>query len=69
MRAEHLWMWICAATREEDPKPGNWEKVVAIIQVAFRVVELVAPFDWKNLAMIPKWGGIDFRGIGLIEFL
>ena len=69
MRAEHLWMWLRAATREEDPKPGNWEKVVAIIQVDFRVVELVAQFDLKTLVMIPKGGGIHFRGIGLIEFL
>ena len=34
IRAEHLSMWICAATREERPAPGSWEKVIAIIQAA-----------------------------------
>ena len=36
IRDKHLRMWLCAATGEEDPDPGNWEKVIAIIQVAFR---------------------------------
>ena len=36
MRAEHIKMWLHAATWEEAPNPGNWEKVFAIIQAAFR---------------------------------
>ena len=36
MRAEHLRMWICAETQEEDPDPGNWGKVTTIIQASFR---------------------------------
>ena len=40
VRAKRLRMWLRATTREEDPEPGNWEKVFSIIQVAFRGVEL-----------------------------
>ena len=36
MRSEQLRMWIRAAMQEEEPDPGNWEKVVAITNVAFR---------------------------------
>ena len=32
MRSEPLRMWICAEMQEEDSDPGNWEKIVAIIQ-------------------------------------
>ena len=42
MRAEHLRMWLRAATREEDPNPGKWEKVFAIIQESLRGGELTA---------------------------
>ena len=42
MRAENLKMWLCAATWEEDPNPGNWEKVLSIIQADFRGGELAA---------------------------
>ena len=43
MKAEHLRMWHRSAKREEDPDPGNWDKVVALIQKAFRGLELVVP--------------------------
>ena len=69
MRVYHLRMWLCAATREEYPDLGNWEKVVAIIQAAFRGGELAAPSACQMVVMIPKWGGTDFRGIGLVEVL
>ena len=36
MKVEHLRMWHHAETREKDPDPGNWEKVVALIQAASR---------------------------------
>ena len=36
MKAKHLRMWHCTAKWEEKPKPGNWEKVAAIIQADFR---------------------------------
>ena len=36
MKAKQLRMWLCAKTREEDPKLVNWEKFVAIIQEDFR---------------------------------
>ena len=36
MRAEHLQSWMREATREESPDPYHWEKVVGMIQAAFR---------------------------------
>ena len=36
MRVKHLRMWLCVATQEEEPDPGNWEKVFNIIQVDFK---------------------------------
>ena len=36
MKAEHLRMWHRSAKREEYPDPGNWDKVFALIQTAFR---------------------------------
>ena len=60
-------MWLRAAMWEEDPDPGNREKVVAIIQEEFRGGEVSVSCSWKTVVMIPKGGGTDFRGIGLVE--
>ena len=46
MRAKHLRMWYRAVKREEDPDPGNWEKVFAITQAAFRGGKRTAPRAW-----------------------
>ena len=69
MRSENLRMWLCAETQEKDPKPINWEKVVAIIQADFREGELMESCAWQTVVMIPKGVGTDFRGIGLVEVL
>ena len=69
MRAEHLRMWLRVATREENPKPGNWEKVVTIIQATFRGGETVASCAWQTLVTIHKGVGTDSRRIGLVEVL
>ena len=69
MRVEHLRLWLCVAKREEHPDPGNWEKVVAIIQEDFRGGELTAPCAWQTVVMIPKGGGTNFRGVVLVEVL
>ena len=42
MRAKHLKLWLRVANLEENPDPGNWEKVIAIIQENFRGGELAA---------------------------
>ena len=49
--------------------PVKWEKVVSIIQAAFRGGEIVASCPRKTVVMIPKGGGNEFRGIGLAEVL
>ena len=36
MKEEHLRIWHRTENLEGDPDPGNWEKVVAIVQVVFR---------------------------------
>ena len=52
-----------------NPNPGNWEKLVAIIQAAFREGELAAPCIWQTVVIIPKREGTDVRGIGLVHVL
>ena len=48
-------MWHRAATWEKDRNPGNWEKVVALIQAAFSGGgELKDPCAWKTVVMTPK---------------
>ena len=69
MSSEHLRMWFWVATREEDPSPGNREKIVAIIQVDFRGGELEASCAWQMVMMIYNGVCTDFRGIGLEEVL
>ena len=69
MRAEHLGMWLQAATREEYPDPRNWEKVVSIIQETFRGGELATLCAWKTVVVIPKGRGTNFRGLGLVGVL
>ena len=69
MRAEHLKMRFRAATRTEDPDPGNWENVVSVIQAYFRGVELTVLCEWYTVVVIPKGKGTNFRGIGLVEVL
>ena len=69
MRSKQPRMWICAAKQEEDPDPGNWEKVVTIIQAAFKGGELATLCAWKMVVVIPMGVGTNFRGIGLVEVL
>ena len=69
MRAENLRMWLRAAMWEKNSDPENWEKVVAIIQEAFRGGELTAPCDWQMVVIIPNGGVTNFRGIVLVEVL
>ena len=69
MRGEHLSMWLHMATQEEQPYPGNWENIFAIIHAYFRRGEIAVPCDCQTVEMIPKGGGTDFRGIGLVEVM
>ena len=36
MQAEHLRQWLIDATRDDTPDATKWQKVVAIVQAAFR---------------------------------
>ena len=52
--------------RTEDE--GHWEKVVELIQTAFRDGELAEEATWQAVVLIPKGQG-DYRGIGLVEVM
>ena len=58
-----------AAKREENPDPGNWDKVITIIQADYRGGEPAEPCAWQTVVITPKGGGTNFRGIGLVEVL
>ena len=69
MRSKHFRMWHCATKWEKNPDPGNWEKVIAIIQTTFRGGEIAALCAFQMVVMIPKGGDTNFRVIGLVEVL
>ena len=47
---------------------GHWERVVELIQTAFRDGELAEEATWQAVVLIPKGKG-DYRGIGLVEVM
>ena len=55
-----------AATREKDLDTETWDKVVSVIQVAFREGYIPEALMWTTMVLIPKVKG-DYRGIGLLE--
>jgi hypothetical protein len=66
IRAEHLREWLNAAERENDPDPGRCNKMVELVQHAFKTGELPTEIQWSVLVLIPKGSG-GCRGIGLLE--
>ena len=57
MRAEHLKYWLEAAKGEEQLDMTNWDRMVEIIQTAFREVTLPTKFMWQTVFLIPKGNG------------
>ena len=47
---------------------GHWERVVELIQTAFRDGELAEEATWQAVVLILKGKG-DYRGIGLVEVM
>ena len=68
-KSEHLRIWHRAENWYWDPDPRNWDKVVSLIQAAFRGGELAAPYAWQMVVIIPKGEIADSRGVGLLEVL
>ena len=66
MRAEHLRQWLIAATQDNSPYATNWQKVVAIVQVALCDGTLAGECTCQTVVLIPK-GKKNFREIGLVE--
>ena len=68
MRAEHLFQWLIAATRDDSPDATNCLKVVAIVQAALQDGTLAKECMCKTVILITKRKG-DLRGFDLIEVL
>ena len=68
MGAENLRSWIKEVEREELNEPMLLEKVVRLMQTAFREGHLAEDCTWKTVVMTPKGNG-DSRGIGIVEVL
>ena len=47
---------------------GHWERVVELIQTAFRDGELAEEATWQAVVLFPKGKG-EYRGIGLVEVM
>ena len=69
MKAEHLRQWLVYYTQDNSRDATNWQKVVAIVQEAFRDGALDEEITWQKVVLIPKGASIEFRGIGLVEVL
>ena len=66
MKAEDLKRWLNMATCEESRDPRPWEKLVQLVQHAFRTGELPTESTRGIIVLLPKGNG-EFRGIGLLE--
>ena len=47
---------------------GHWERVVELVQTAFRDGDLAEEATWQAVVLIQKGKG-DYRGIGLMEVM
>ena len=56
------------AKRERDPETGNWERVVDLVQTAFRNGTLPTKCIWHTVVILLK-GNRDYRWIRLIGVL
>ena len=68
MQAEHLQYWLTATTHKEQPDTANWERVVEILQTAFRDDRISTECTWQMVVLVPKGDG-EFRGIGIVGVL
>ena len=68
MWEDHLQSCLAAATCEERTDMSNWERVVEILQLAFRDSKLHMECMWQKVVLIPKGNG-EFVLIGLVKVL
>ena len=69
MQAEHLCKWLGETKWEEAPDANHWQNVVSIVQEVLRNGILVDDSMWQMVVLVPKGGGGEFWGIGLLEVL
>ena len=55
-------------TSEKYPDIEKWDKLVSIMQVAFRDGYIPEAMTWTEVVLIPKGAG-GYRGIGLVEVI
>ena len=68
MIAKHLHQRLISATQDNLPDATNLQKVVSILQVAFRDGTLGKECTWHTVVLITK-GKRDFWGVGLVKVL
>ena len=54
IKAKQLKAWLRAATREKEPNIETWDKVVSVIQVAFREGYILGVLICKTMVLILK---------------
>ena len=47
---------------------GHWERVIDLVQTAFRNCILSMECTWETVVVLPKLNG-DFRGIGIMDVI
>ena len=65
MKAEHLKEWLWSATREKETDTKTWDKVISVIQVAFREENIPGALMCTTIVLILKGKG-EYRGIELV---
>ena len=65
---EHLQQQRGKFRKKDTPDIKNWKKVMDLIQMELRDVQLVEEDTWKVVVFIPKRGG-NFWGVGILKFL
>ncbi len=72
MKAEHLKQWLRGIKREEakEDKEGagsHWRLCVSLIQAVWERGTMPAQMSWMVIILLPKEGGEDYCGIGLLN--
>ena len=68
MRSENLEVCKREATREKDPEPRRWDKLVSVTKMVFRERHIPTALTWTTMMQITNGGG-ECIGTGLVEII
>ena len=68
MKAEHRKSWLWETNGEKYPDTKAWDKLVSIMQVAFREEYITEAMTWTTVVLIVKGSG-GYREIWLVEVI